>query len=155
METDTAFVRANGIVMLDTVAHVVLDFAAVVYPTYTEREDAVGNTETFNEVVTLEFGIFIVGVLNRSYYFFNSLDVFRLVGKTPLKVGDDFRCFHFESDICLTMEDSPSDVAKLYCLFGSCNNLQEKMQKCLQFVISHLLYMEACILFLKNLRGVV
>lgn len=87
METDTAFVRANGVVMLNTVPHVGLHLTFVVDPGDTEREDAVGNAKTFNQVVTVELGVFVVSFLNGTQHFRNGLMVFGFVGKASFQIA--------------------------------------------------------------------
>ena len=86
METDTSLVRANGVVVLDTIAHVVLYLALVVDPGYAEREYAVGNAEALDKVVALKFGMFVVLILDSGYHFFYGLQVFRLVGESALEI---------------------------------------------------------------------
>ena len=60
METDTTFVRADGIVMLYTVAHIGLYVAFIIYPSDAELVYTIRNTQTFNQVSFLEFGVFVV-----------------------------------------------------------------------------------------------
>ena len=60
METDTALVRAYGIVVLDTVAHVGLHLSFVVDPSNPEREHSIGDTQPFDEVVAIKFGVFVI-----------------------------------------------------------------------------------------------
>ncbi len=64
METDATFVRADGIVELHAVTYVVLNFALVVNPGYTESEDTVGFDHTFDDFVAFEFRVLVVYVLN-------------------------------------------------------------------------------------------
>ena len=64
METDTTFVRADGIVMLYTVPHIGLYVTFVVYPCNAELVYAVGNAKTFNQVGFVEFGVFVVLFFN-------------------------------------------------------------------------------------------
>ncbi len=66
METDTAFVRADCIVMLDTVSHVGLDLTFVIHPSYTEGKNTVGDTKTFDQIALFEFGMFIVSLFDCS-----------------------------------------------------------------------------------------
>ena len=60
VETDAAFVRADGIVELHAVADVVLHFAFVVEPCYAESDDAVGLDHAFYDFVAFEFGMLVV-----------------------------------------------------------------------------------------------
>ena len=57
---DTAFVRANGIVVLDAVAHIGLNVALVVNPSHAELDDAIGYAETLYQVCTLKLGVLVV-----------------------------------------------------------------------------------------------
>ena len=75
METDTAFVRADGVVELNAVAEVVLDFALIVDPSYTESVDAIGFNHTFDDFIFLELGMLVVDVLYREKHLANCLEV--------------------------------------------------------------------------------
>ena len=94
VETDTALIRADGVVMLDTVAHVCLDLSLVIHPCDTEGDDAVGDAETLDEVVLLKFGMLIVDILDGAEDLTDGLDVLRLVGESALEILYDFCCFH-------------------------------------------------------------
>ena len=94
METDTTLVRANGIVVLHTVAHVVVDLALVVDPRHAERENPVGNAKALDEIVALELGILVVNILDGAQHLVHCLDVLGLIGKTTLQVVNHFYCFH-------------------------------------------------------------
>ena len=94
MEADTALVWAYGIVVLDAVAHIRLHVALVVNPVDAELYNAVGHTQTLDEVVAVELGVLVVLFLNGSKYLGNSLDILRLPGKFQLEFLDYFLCFH-------------------------------------------------------------
>ena len=66
MKTDTTFVRADRIVMLDTVSHVGLDLSLIIHPGYAEGENTIGNTKTFDQVALFEFGMFVVNLFDSS-----------------------------------------------------------------------------------------
>ena len=66
METQTAFVRAYCVVVLNAVTCVGLHFALVVNPSYTERVNTIGNAETLYKVGFLKLGMFVVFILNGS-----------------------------------------------------------------------------------------
>ena len=57
MKAYTTFVRAYGVVVLYTVAHVVADTPAVIDPGHAECVDSVWNAETFQKVHSLEGGV--------------------------------------------------------------------------------------------------
>ena len=46
MEADTSLIRADGVVVLNTVTHVGLHVAFIVYPSYTELVYSVWNAKT-------------------------------------------------------------------------------------------------------------
>ena len=94
MKTYAAFVRADGIVVLNTVAHVRAYTAFVIYPRHTESVNAVGDAETLNKVQIFKRRILVVFILNRIYHFLNSLKVFWLIGEAAPEVGNKFFCFH-------------------------------------------------------------
>ena len=48
VETDTAFVRADSVVVLNTVTHVCLNITFVVHPSYTELKYSIRNTQAFD-----------------------------------------------------------------------------------------------------------
>ena len=60
METDAAFVGADGVVMLYTITHVGADVALVVCPRHTELVNTVGDAKALNEVGLVKFGMFVV-----------------------------------------------------------------------------------------------
>ena len=60
VETETAFVSAEGGVVLDAVTEVHLDLAFVVNPSHTEREDTIRFNETFNDLRSFKFGVLVV-----------------------------------------------------------------------------------------------
>ena len=64
METQSALVGADGVVELETVAGVDLDFAAVVDPYHLEGETAVGLYDAFRNAVGFEFGVLVIGLLH-------------------------------------------------------------------------------------------
>ena len=84
METNGAFVRANGIVMLNTIAHVGLNIALVVYPCYTERYNTIWNAKALNKVGAVEFWVTVVLLLDSSEDLTNGLYIFRLVREALL-----------------------------------------------------------------------
>ena len=66
METDTSFIRADRIVVLDTVSHVGLDLSFIIHPGYTEGENTIGDTKTFDQIALFKFGMFIVSLFDCS-----------------------------------------------------------------------------------------
>ena len=94
MEADTALVGAYGVVVLHAVAHVGLYLTLVVHPCDTERVDAVGDTETFDEVYFVKLGVLVVLFFDCAEYFFYCLMVFRLTWEAPFEVFQYFFCVH-------------------------------------------------------------
>ena len=84
METNAAFVRANGIVVLNTIAHVGLNIALIVYPRHAERDDAVWNAKALDKVGAVEFWVTVVLLLDSSEDLTNGLYIFRLVREALL-----------------------------------------------------------------------
>ena len=62
METDTALVRADSVVELNTIADVVLHFALIVHPGYTECHDAVRLNHPLDNFVFFKFGMTVINV---------------------------------------------------------------------------------------------
>ena len=62
MEAQTAFVRADGAVELNTITDVHMYFTIVVNPRHTERNNALRLNETLDELSLLEFGMLVVHV---------------------------------------------------------------------------------------------
>ncbi len=75
METDSAFVRADGVVELHAVADVVLNFAVVVEPCHTEGDDAVGFDHALDDAVSFKLGVTVVDVFNRKKHLAHCLQV--------------------------------------------------------------------------------
>ena len=86
MITQTAFVRANGIVVLDTVAHVRLDITLIVNPGNTELVHSIGNAKTLDKVSLLELGVLVVLLLDGRKNLRNCLDVLRLIGESLFEI---------------------------------------------------------------------
>ncbi len=108
--------------MLDAVAHVVLDFALVIYPRYTERENAVGDAEAFDEVITLKFRVLVVFIFDSRHYLLHSLQVFRLIWKTTFQVVKNFGCFH--CNFLSRLINIVVLAAKLYRKYEICNKME-------------------------------
>lgn len=94
METDTAFVRADYVVVLDTVTHVCLDITFVVHPRYTEFKYTIRNTETLDEVCSVKLWVFVVLFLDCWKYLTYGLDVLWLVRKSLFEILYNFSCIH-------------------------------------------------------------
>ena len=90
VETDTAFVRTNGVVMLYAIAVVDLNFILVVNPCYAELVDTIGNAKTFNKVHLFELGVLIICFLNCGEHLRHSLNVFGLSRIAALQVFNYF-----------------------------------------------------------------
>ena len=101
METDTAFVGANGVVVLDAVAHVGLNLAFVIHPSDAELIHAIWNAETLDEVHLIELWVLVVLFLDCTENFFYCLMILRFVWKATLKVFQYFFCVHCEMVLML------------------------------------------------------
>ena len=80
METNTAFVRANGIVELHTIAEVRLNFTLIIHPRYTESKDTVRFNQTFYNFRFLELGMLIIDIFDGKKNFLYGLKILRLAG---------------------------------------------------------------------------
>ena len=60
METDTAFVRTDCIVVLNAITHISLDIAFIIHPSYTELINSIRNAQAFNQIYFVEFWVFVV-----------------------------------------------------------------------------------------------
>ncbi len=94
METQTAFIRADGVVELDAVAGIHLHFAAVVDPNDLECETAVGFNDAFRDAVGFEFGVAVVGLLDSHQDLAHGLEVFALARVPTFQVGHQFFDLH-------------------------------------------------------------
>ena len=94
METDTTFVRTNGVVVLYAVTHVRLDVAFVVHPAHTELINAVWNAKTLNQVGFVKFWVLVVFFLDGAKHFLYCLMVLRFIRKTTFQVFQYFCCIH-------------------------------------------------------------
>ena len=86
MEADTSLIRADGVVVLNTVTHVGLHVAFIVYPSYTELVYSVWNAKTFNQIGLVEFRMFVVFFFNGRKNFFYCLMILRFVGEPSLQI---------------------------------------------------------------------
>ena len=94
MEAQATFVRANGIVVLDAIAHVGLYVALVVNPVDAELNDTVGDAQPLNEIGAVKLRMFVVLFLDGTKYLADGLDILGLVGETLLQASYYFCCFH-------------------------------------------------------------
>ena len=78
--------------MLNAVAHVCVDFAAVVYPCDTEFDDTIRYAEPLNEIGFLEFRVFVILFLNCRKNLTYCLNVLRFVWKSSFEFLYDLRC---------------------------------------------------------------
>ena len=65
MESNAAFVRADGIVELYAVAQVYLYVAVIVYPGYFEGNDSVGFDKPLDQFGFFELGVLVVYLFDR------------------------------------------------------------------------------------------
>ena len=89
MEADTSLVRANGVVELYAIADVILNFALVVNPCYTEGDNTVGLYHALYDFVALEFGMLVVYLFYRHQHFAHCLKILFLARVLGLKGGHD------------------------------------------------------------------
>ena len=94
VETDTALVRTNHVVVLDAVAHVGLHIALVVGPGHTELHETIGDAETLNEVCALKLRVFVVLFFDGSQHLAYGLDVLGFVGESLFQILNDCCCLH-------------------------------------------------------------
>ncbi len=95
METDTTFVGANGIVVLDAVAHVGLDIAVVVHPGNAELIYAIRNAEALDQVDLVELRVLVVLLLDGAEDLFYGLMILWLIRESLLQILKNFLCVHF------------------------------------------------------------
>ena len=79
METDTALVGTNGIVMLNPIAHIRADIALIIDPCHTKLIDPIRNTQTLDEIHFIKFRMLVVFLLYCAQYFFYCLMIFRFI----------------------------------------------------------------------------
>ncbi|EET44462.1 hypothetical protein NEISICOT_01680 [Neisseria sicca ATCC 29256] len=87
VETQAAFVRADGGTHLNTVAAVDLDLSFVVHPSDAEHNDAFRFDDAFKQVLLGVFRIFCQKRAQAHEYFFNRLVKRLLIGVTLFEVG--------------------------------------------------------------------
>ena len=86
METDTAFVRTDGVVVLYTVTHVGLYVTLVIHPSNTELVNAIGDAKTFNQIGFVELRMFVVLFFNGRKHFFYCLMILRFIGEPSFQI---------------------------------------------------------------------
>lgn len=94
METDTAFIRANGIIELNAITEVVLNITFVVDPGDAECQNTIGLDHALNDLVLFEFGVLVVDVFNAHQHFLNGLEIFFFSGVLCLEGSHDIVNFH-------------------------------------------------------------
>ena len=94
METNAALVWADGIVVLDTIAHIRPNLPIVVHPRNPKLIDSVGNTEAFNQIFFFKLGMLVVLLFNRTKHLLYCLMILRFVGKASFQLRQYFFCVH-------------------------------------------------------------
>ena len=86
METNTAFIWADSVVVLHTIAHVGLYVTFIVYPSNTELVNAIGDAKTFNQIGFVKLRMLVILFFNRRKNFFYCLMILRFVGEPSFQV---------------------------------------------------------------------
>ena len=94
METNTAFIGADGVIELYAIADVDMDVAVVVDPGHTERKDTVGLYKAFNQTGTLKFGMLVIHRFNGLQYFAHGLQIFFFALMLGFERGENLFGFH-------------------------------------------------------------
>ena len=94
MITQTAFVRANGVVVLDTVTHVGLYLTLIVNPCDTEFANTIGDAKALNQISLFKLWVLVILLLDSGKNLRNCLDVLRLIGEALLQLLYNFCCIH-------------------------------------------------------------
>ncbi len=94
METQSAFVRADGAVELYAVADVHLHLAFVVDPGHAEGGDALGFHDALHDLCLLKFGMLVVDVLDRGQHFSHGLQELGLTWMLLLQILHNFFNVH-------------------------------------------------------------
>lgn len=87
METDATLVRANGVVELNAITDVVLNFTLIIYPCYTESENTVWFNHTFDDFCFFKLWVLVVLVLYSKENFTYSLQIFLFTRMFGLEIG--------------------------------------------------------------------
>ncbi len=95
METDTAFIRADGVVELHAVAYVGLHLATVVCPCHTECNYAVRLYHALHYACFFKFGMLVIHILNAHEHLFHCLQILFFSGMFCLQRGHDTVNVHF------------------------------------------------------------
>ena len=82
VKAQSAFVGADGVVVLHAIAHVGADVAFVVRPGDAESVDTLRNAKALDEVDALKFGMFVVFLFDGGEYLLYGLMILRFVGKS-------------------------------------------------------------------------
>ena len=93
VETDTAFVRADCVVMLNTVTHIGLNITFIVHPSHTELIYSIRNTQTFDQVYFIKLRMFVVFFFNSRKYFFYCLMIPGSLGNLLFRSSNTFAAF--------------------------------------------------------------
>ena len=86
METDTAFVRTDRVVVLNTVTHVGLNITFIIHPSHAELIYSIRNTQTFDQVYFIKLRVCVVFFFNSRKYFFYCLMILRFIGKSSFQI---------------------------------------------------------------------
>ena len=95
METQSAFVRADGAVELNTVTKVRLDFSLVINPSDTESEDTVRLDHTLHDLRLFKLGVLVIHLFNRFENLLNGLQILCLARMLRSKLLHDRLYFHY------------------------------------------------------------
>ena len=87
VETNAAFVGADGAVVLHTVTAVDMYFAVVIHPGNTEFQNSLGLNKTLNQSCLFPLGMLVDYQLKRFKHFFDRLKKLRFMGVAFLNLG--------------------------------------------------------------------
>ncbi len=94
METDAAFIRADGLVELDAVAEIGLHVAVVVDPCHAESKYSVRFYHPFDDTCLFKFGVLVIDVGHADQHFLDGLKIFFLTGMLRFKRAHDLINVH-------------------------------------------------------------
>ena len=94
METESALVRSDSAVELDTVAEVGLDLTVVVDPSHAESEDTVRLDKPFDNLRLFKLRMLVIDILDGFKNLLYGLKVFLLGRVLGLETGHDLCGLH-------------------------------------------------------------
>ena len=125
MVAQSPLVGANGVVVLNSVAHIGLYVSFVIDPCHAKFHQPVGDAQPFDEIGFLKFRVLVILIFNRTQYLTHCLNVLRLIGESLLQILYNIHCSHKFYNFVIFHR--PANAVVAHKSAASCQSLVAKL----------------------------